>query len=130
MSYDPPRPEALPPLQEEPPATVPFVAGPLRAGAADAPHARLGQRKPGSAEGSRQEIAPEALSRFLEEAQVTNQLDHPGVVPVHELGVDAEGAVYFTLKLVRGHDLRTTSDMVAEGRRTPSIDFQARPVER
>ncbi|MCP3914869.1 MAG: protein kinase [bacterium] len=80
--------------------------------------------KPGSGEGggeargegSEQEIEPETLSRFLEEAQVTSQLDHPGVVPVHELGVDAQGAVYFTMKLVRGHDLRTTFDMVAAGR--------------
>ena len=31
------------------------------------------------------------LARFLEEAQVTGQLDHPGIVPVHELGLDAEG---------------------------------------
>ncbi|HEU4418910.1 MAG TPA: hypothetical protein VFT55_08215, partial [Planctomycetota bacterium] len=28
------------------------------------------------------------LSRFLGEAQITGQLDHPGVVPVHELGLD------------------------------------------
>ena len=45
---------------------------------------------------------PEHLSRFLEEAQVTAQLDHPGIVPVHELGVDAYGRVYFTMQLVKG----------------------------
>lgn len=45
------------------------------------------------------------LARFLEEAQVTGQLDHPGIVPVHELGVDEQGRVYFTMKLVRGEDL-------------------------
>ena len=39
--------------------------------------------------------------RFLEEAQVTAQLDHPGIVPVHELGLDADGQVYFTMKLVK-----------------------------
>ena len=33
-----------------------------------------------------------ALARFLEEAQVTGQLDHPGIVPVHELGLDPTGA--------------------------------------
>ena len=46
------------------------------------------------------------LARFLEEAKVTAQLDHPGIVPVHELGVDDRGRVYFTMKLVKGEDLR------------------------
>jgi serine/threonine protein kinase len=46
------------------------------------------------------------LARFLEEAQVTSQLDHPGIVPVHELGLDSRGRVYFTMKLVKGHDFK------------------------
>ena len=50
------------------------------------------------------------LGRFLEEAQVTAQLDHPGIVPVHELGVDDDGRVFFTMKLVRGRDLREIFD--------------------
>ena len=33
---------------------------------------------------------PRSLGRFLEEAQVTGQLDHPGIVPVHELGARPE----------------------------------------
>ena len=52
------------------------------------------------------------LGRFLEEAQVTGQLDHPGIVPVHELGVDDQGQVYFTMKLVKGEDLRSVFDRV------------------
>jgi len=56
------------------------------------------------------------LVRFLEEAQVTGQLDHPGVVPVHELGLDSKGRVFFTMKLVRGRDLRTIFGDVFEGR--------------
>jgi len=55
-----------------------------------------------------------SLGRFLEEAQVTSQLDHPGIVPVHELGVDAGGRVYFTMKLVKGEDLRAVFDQVAD----------------
>jgi formylglycine-generating enzyme required for sulfatase activity/serine/threonine protein kinase len=55
------------------------------------------------------------LSRFLEEAQVTGQLDHPGIVPVHELGIDARGKVFFTMKLVKGKDLREVFDMTRAG---------------
>ena len=45
------------------------------------------------------------LARFLAEAQVTAQLDHPGIVSVHELGIDETGRAYFTMTRVRGEDL-------------------------
>ena len=57
-----------------------------------------------------------AIARFIEEAQVTGQLDHPGIVPVHELGLDKEGRVYFTMKLVEGRDLKQIFGLVFEGR--------------
>ena len=41
------------------------------------------------------------VHRFLEEAQVTAQLDHPGVVPVHQLGRGLDGRLFFTMKLVK-----------------------------
>lgn len=47
----------------------------------------------------------EARARFLEEAQVTGQLEHPNIIPVHELGTDTEGRLYFTMKLVKGRSL-------------------------
>ena len=50
-------------------------------------------------------ISHPLLTRFLEEVQVTAQLDHPGIVAVHELGLDAAGRPYFTMKLVKGRDL-------------------------
>lgn len=56
------------------------------------------------------------LARFLEEAQVTAQLDHPGIVPVHELGLDEQGRVYFTMKLVRGEDLSRVIEHARAGR--------------
>ena len=43
-----------------------------------------------------------ALLRFVEEAQITGQLEHPGIVPVHQLGVDDEGNLFYTMKYVRG----------------------------
>ena len=60
----------------------------------------LGKGEPGE-EGATA-TSPLVVERFLEEAQVTGQLEHPGVVPVHELGVDGDGRMYFTMRLVRG----------------------------
>ena len=55
------------------------------------------------------------LSRFLEEAQITSQLDHPGIVPVHDLGIDPEGRVYFTMQLVDGRDMRDIIALAERG---------------
>ncbi len=55
------------------------------------------------------------VGRFLEEAQVSAQLEHPGIVPVHELGVDRLGKLYFTMQLVEGRDLRALFVDVASG---------------
>ena len=54
-------------------------------------------------------------ARFIEEAQVAAQLDHPGVAPVHEIGVDERGRVYFTMKLVKGQTLREIVDALHAG---------------
>jgi tRNA A-37 threonylcarbamoyl transferase component Bud32 len=40
---------------------------------------------------------------FVAEAQITGQLEHPNIVPVHELAIDPDGIAYFTMKLVQGH---------------------------
>src|SRR6188474_1508955 len=53
----------------------------------------------------RGEIPRLLLARFVEEAQVTAQLEHPNIVPVHDLGVDPHGRAYFSMKLVRGRSL-------------------------
>ncbi len=63
-----------------------------------------------------EDIPPKVLGRFLEEAQVTGQLDHPGIVPVHELAIDAVGGVFFTMRLVRGRDLKEIIELVHAGR--------------
>src|SRR5882757_6213114 len=39
---------------------------------------------------------------FIAEAQMTGQLEHPNIVPVHELSVGEGGVPYFTMKLVQG----------------------------
>jgi WD40 repeat protein/serine/threonine protein kinase len=72
-------------------------------------------RKQAGAEESTSTVDPEQLGRFLEEAQITGQLDHPGVVPVHDLGIDERGCVYFTMRLVRGRELREVLDLARNG---------------
>jgi eukaryotic-like serine/threonine-protein kinase len=42
---------------------------------------------------------------FIAEAQITGQLEHPNIVPVHELAVGDQGVPYFTMKLVQGISL-------------------------
>ena len=51
----------------------------------------------------------EAVARFVGEAQATAQLQHPGIVPVHELGTLPDGRLFFTMQLVQG---RTLSSVV------------------
>lgn len=60
--------------------------------------------------------SPRSLARFVEEAQVTGQLEHPGVVPVHALGVDDEGRMYFTMRAVRGRTLGEVFTLAREER--------------
>jgi serine/threonine-protein kinase len=47
----------------------------------------------------------ETLRRFVIEARITGLLEHPNIIPVHELGFDEETGLYFTMKLARGETL-------------------------
>jgi serine/threonine-protein kinase len=60
---------------------------------------------------------PEVVRRFLEEAQIGGQLQHPGVVPVYDIGRFGDRP-FFTMKLVKGH---TLAALLAE-RADPSAD--------
>jgi serine/threonine-protein kinase len=42
------------------------------------------------------------IARFLREARIQARLDHPAIVPVHELGIDADGCPYFTMRRLAG----------------------------
>ena len=63
--------------------------------------------------------SPVAVSRFLEEAQITGQLEHPGIVPIYELGFQANGTPYYAMKLVRGE---TFEDAIAAYHEMPADD--------
>jgi serine/threonine-protein kinase len=58
------------------------------------------------------------VRRFVEEAQIGGQLQHPGVVPIYELGTFADRRPFFAMKLVKGHTLAR----LLEARRSPEED--------
>src|SRR5690606_145257 len=56
---------------------------------------------------------PEAKARFLREARVQGQLEHPSIVPVYDLDHDDKGEVFFVMRRVAG----VTLDQVIKGLR-------------
>lgn len=60
---------------------------------------------------------PMLLARFIAEAQVSAQLQHPGVVPVYELGCHDDGRLYFTMPEIGGRTLAALIPDVTEARR-------------
>src|SRR5262245_9841507 len=59
------------------------------------------------------------VRRFVEEAQIGGQLQHPGVVPIYELGTFADRRPFFSMKLVKG---QTLADLLA-ARSGPADDL-------
>jgi len=65
---------------------------------------------------------PDVARRFLREARVQGQLEHPSIVPVYDLGRDPGGAAYFTMKRVRG----VTLEWVLDGLRASESEMAAK----
>ena len=62
---------------------------------------------------------PAMIQRFVEEAQIGGQLQHPGILPIYDFGLDAEYRPFFTMRLVRGRTLAA----LLEERAQPSDDL-------
>ena len=45
------------------------------------------------------------ISRFVHEAQITAQLEHPGIIPIHDFGMLPDGTAFYTMKRVEGQTL-------------------------
>jgi serine/threonine protein kinase len=59
--------------------------------------------------------SPEAMTRFMHEAQIQGQLEHPSICPVHDFGVDGHGVPFFTMKRVKGRSLQQILDDPVRG---------------
>jgi serine/threonine protein kinase len=66
------------------------------------------------------DASPESRQRFIQEARVLARLEHPNIVPVHELGVDAEGQAFYTMKFVKGVTLKRVLEEI-KGAKTEAI---------
>ncbi|MBI3876090.1 MAG: protein kinase [Verrucomicrobia bacterium] len=53
--------------------------------------------------------------RFLQEARVLGQLAHPNIVPIHDLGTDSLGRLFYTMKLVQGVTLQDILQKLKDG---------------
>ncbi|MBL8793289.1 MAG: protein kinase [Planctomycetia bacterium] len=53
-------------------------------------------------------------ARFIEEAQINGQLEHPNIVPVYDLGVDAQKRPFIMMKMVKGKSLKEVLDQLRE----------------
>src|SRR5262249_29004527 len=66
---------------------------------------------------------PASRARFLREAEVTGQLEHPGVVPIYGLGAFPDGRPYYAMRFVRGESLHEAIKRFhaddRDGRRAP-----------
>lgn len=65
------------------------------------------------------------VMQFLLEAQVTGRLEHPGIVPIHEVGVKPDGAPFYVMKWLKG---RTLGEAIAAYHRRDLHDRE-RPIE-
>jgi len=52
-----------------------------------------------------EDLSDEGVERMMREARTLARLEHPGIVPIHDLGRLADGRVYYAMKLVRGERL-------------------------
>jgi tetratricopeptide (TPR) repeat protein len=53
---------------------------------------------------------PESRRRFLQEAEITSRLEHPGVVPIYTVGTDGSGAHCYAMRFIRGATLQDAID--------------------
>jgi len=69
-----------------------------------------------------------AKDRFLREARVQGQLEHPVVVPVYDLGVSEQGDPFFTMKRIVGQTLANILDEVRQGKAETLARFTQRKL--
>jgi serine/threonine-protein kinase len=58
---------------------------------------------------------PAAIARFVDEVRTIGRLEHPNIIPIHDVGVDENGQLFFVMKFVEGQTLESILDKLKEG---------------
>jgi len=71
---------------------------------------------------------PASRARFLQEAEVTGRLEHPGIVPVYGMGRDTGGRPFYAMRFIRGNSLKEAIASFHAGVGAPASDPGARSL--
>ena len=71
------------------------------------PRSRAPARRRGQGDPAPRSWTGKAGARFLLEAEITGNLEHPGIVPVYSLGRNANGQPFYAMRFIRGSSLST-----------------------
>ncbi len=58
---------------------------------------------------------PPAVARFVDEVRTIGRLEHPNIIPIHDVGVDDNGALFFVMKYVEGETLENVLERIKAG---------------
>jgi len=59
--------------------------------------------------------SPDGIARFIEEIRTIGQLEHPNIVPIHDVGIDEQGQLFFVMKHIEGETLEAMLEKLAAG---------------
>ena len=68
-------------------------------------------------------------ARFVVEAEITGNLEHPGVVPIYSLGRDDAGRPYYAMRFIKGDNLKSAADRFHQADTSPGRDPRERALE-
>jgi serine/threonine-protein kinase len=63
----------------------------------------------------KQHHVPSSVARFVEEIQTVGKLEHPNIVPIHDVGIDENGQYYFVMKYVEGQTMEEIIQRLKDG---------------
>ena len=89
---------------------------------------RIGRRIALKVAWARENASPDALTRFVREARLQGQLEHPAIVPVYDVAEDEAGRLYFTMKRVDGITLKDVIARLRKGNAEMRSRFSRRKL--